>query len=192
MTYKKKLIEVALPLTMINAEAAKQKTMGASPHPQNLHRWWARRPLAATCAVLWASLVDDPSSNPELFPTLESQAVERQRLFSILERLLPWSANNDERVITEAHNEIVKSCQGELPKVVDPFSGGGAIPFESVRLGLPTFASDLNPVAVLIERAMLDIPFLFKNRPPVNHQSRETRLEWHGAAGLYEDVLQSG
>ena len=192
MTYKKKLIEVALPLTMINAEAAKQKTMGASPHPQNLHRWWARRPLAATCAVLWASLVDDPSSNPELFPTLESQAVERQRLFSILERLLPWSANNDERVIAEAHNEIVKSCQGELPKIVDPFSGGGAIPFESVRLGLPTFASDLNPVAVLIERAMLEIPFLFKNKPPVNHQSRETRLEWHGAAGLYEDVLAYG
>src|ERR1700730_13955449 len=101
MTYTKKLIEVALPLSKINEESAGQKTMGAAPHPQNLHRWWARRPLAAARAVLWASLGDDPSAHPDQFPTVEDQLVERKRLFDILERLVPWDASSDEAILAE-------------------------------------------------------------------------------------------
>ncbi len=135
MTYKKKLIEVALPLATINREAAREKSIRHG-HPSTLHLWWARRPLAATRAVLWASLVDDPSAHPEQFPTEDDQQVERKRLFDILERLVPWEASNDERILAEARAEIVKSCDGELPKILDPFGGGGAIPLEALRLGL--------------------------------------------------------
>lgn len=192
MTYKKKLIEVALPLAKINEHAAKQKTMGAAPHPQNLHRWWARRPLAATRAVLWASLVDDPSAHPEEFPTLEAQQTERERLFDILERLVPWEASNDQRILAEARAEILKSCDGDLPKILDPFGGGGAIPLESLRLGLPTFTGDLNPVAVLIQRAMLEIPGRFAGQPPVNPDARAAQNVWEGARGLAADVQAYG
>jgi len=192
MTYKKKLIEVALPLAKINEESARQKTMGAAPHYQNLHRWWARRPSAAARAVLWASLVDDPSAHPSEFPTEEAQAKERRRLFDILERLVPWEASDDEAIIAEAHAEIVKSCDGDLPNILDPFGGGGAIPLESVRLGLPTFTGDLNPVAVLIQRAMLEIPHRFANRPPVHPNIRDSRLDWSGTQGLAADVQAYG
>lgn len=188
MTYKKKLIEVALPLAVINAECVKQKTMGAAGHPQNLHRWWARRPLAAARAVLWASLVDDPSAHPELFPTEEDQLIERKRLFGILERLVPWGASNDPRIIAEARAEIVRSCDGDLPKVLDPFGGGGAIPLEAMRLGLPTYSGDLNPVAVLIQRAMLEIPGRFAERPPVAPGIRHSEGIWDGTRGLAADV----
>ena len=192
MTYKKKLIEVALPIGLISNESAKQKTMGAAPHYQNLHRWWARRPSAAARAMLWASLVDDPSSKPDEFPTEATQAQERRRLFDILERLIPWSATFDEEVLREAHDEIVKSCDGELPKILDPFGGGGAIPMEGLKLGLPTFSGDLNPIPILIQRAMMEIPHRFANRPPVNIKSRDSRAVWFGVEGLREDVLEYG
>ena len=192
MTYKKKLIEVALPLATINAHAAKQKTMGAAPHPQSLHRWWARRPLAATRAVLWASLVDDPSAHPDQFPTEEDQQRERERLFGILERLVPWEASNNERILEEARAEIVKSCDGDLPTVLDPFGGGGAIPLESLRLGLPTYTGDLNPVAVLIQRAMLEIPSRFANQPPVSPTALAEQSLWEGNRGLAADVRAYG
>lgn len=191
-TYKKKLIEVALPLATINRESAQQKTMGAAAHPQNLHRWWARRPLAAARAVLWASLVDDPSAHPDRFPTEEDQARERRRLFDVLERLVPWEANNDEAILEEARAEIIASCDGDLPNVLDPFAGGGAIPLEALRLGLPTFAGDLNPVAVLIQRAMLEIPQRFSNQPPVNPADERAINVWSSAAGLASDVLHYG
>ena len=187
MTYKKKLIEVALPLAKINFEAAREKLIRHG-HPSTLHLWWARRPLAACRAVLWASIVDDPSSNPEKFPDEEDQAKERRRLFDILERLVPWEASTDEKVLSEAKAEILKSCDGDLPNILDPFGGGGSIPLESLRLGLPTFSGDLNPVAVLIQRAMLEIPQRFRNLPPVHPDLRGSRTMWKGTEGLAADV----
>jgi putative DNA methylase len=191
VTYKKKLIEVALPLATINAEAAREKSIRHG-HPSTLHLWWARRPLAAARAVLWASLVDDPSARPDLYPTEDDQQRERERLFDILERLVPWEASSDERVLEEARAEIVKSCDGELPQVLDPFGGGGAIPLESMRLGLPTYTGDLNPVAVLIQRAMLEIPARFANQPPVNPNARLSQNVWEGNRGLAADVQAYG
>ena len=85
MPPKKKLIEVALPLEAINAESAREKSIRHG-HPSTLHLWWARRPLATARAVIWSSLVDDPSSHPEKFPTEEAQRQERERLFDILTR----------------------------------------------------------------------------------------------------------
>jgi putative DNA methylase len=192
MTYKKKLIEVALPLAKINFESARQKTMGASPHYQNLHRWWARRPAAAARAILWASLVDDPSGHPELFPSEIDQAQERRRLFDLLERLIPWDANDDEIVFKEAFDEIRKSCIGELPTILDPFGGGGAIPLEAMRLGLPTCSGDLNPVAVLIQKVMLEIPSLFNGVVPVYPGVADKRMVWNGIEGLSADVEAYG
>jgi len=186
MTYKKKLIEVALPLAKINFEAAREKSINQG-HPSTLHLWWARRPLA-----LWASLVDDPSALPDQFPTEEDQQRERRRLFDILERLVPWEASNDQRVLAEARAEIEKSCGGVLPKILDPFGGGGAIPLEAMRLGLPTYTGDLNPVAVLIQRAMLEIPSRFAERQPVHPQARASQGVWDGAQGLAADVEAYG
>jgi putative DNA methylase len=191
MTYKKKLIEVALPLAKINAESSREKSIRHG-HPSTLHLWWARRPLAAARAVLWSSLVDDPSAHPDKFPTDEDQALERRRLFDILERLVPWEASNDEKVLAEARAEIVKSCEGELPKILDPFGGGGSIPLESLRLGLPTFSGDLNPVAVLIQRAMLEIPYRFADLPPIHPDVANSRTIWNGAEGLAADVQAYG
>lgn len=191
MTYKKKLIEVALPLAVINAESAREKSIRHG-HPSTLHLWWARRPLAAARAVLWASLVDDPSAHPELFPTEDDQLVERKRLFNILERLVPWEASNDPRIIAEARVEIERSCAGDLPKVLDPFGGGGAIPLEALRLGLPTYTGDLNPVAVLIQRAMLEIPSQFAGRPPVSPDVRHSQGIWDGTRGLASDIETYG
>lgn len=191
MTYKKKLIEVALPLAMINAESAREKSIRHG-HPSTLHLWWARRPLAAARAVLWASLVDDPSAHPDMFPTEEDQQVERKRLFDILERLVPWEASNDARILGEARAEIERSCDGDLPKILDPFGGGGAIPLEALRLGLPTYTGDLNPVAVLIQRAMLEIPGRFAAQPPVHPDARASQSFWDGARGLAADVEAYG
>lgn len=191
MTYKKKLIEVALPLATINAEAAREKSIRHG-HPSTLHLWWARRPLAAARAVLWASLVDDPSAHPDRFPTDEDQQRERDRLFDILERLVPWEASNDERILEEARAEILRSCGGDLPRVLDPFGGGGAIPLESLRLGLPTYTGDLNPVAVLIHRAMLEIPARFADQDPVNANARLGQNLWEGNRGLAADVQAYG
>ena len=130
----KKLIEVALPLEKINAESAREKSIRHG-HPSTLHLWWARRPLAAARAVIWASLVDDPSSHPEKFPTEEEQNRERQRLFHILEELVVWENSNDERVLAAAKEEVLKSTNGNPPEFLDPFAGGGAIPLEAQQIG---------------------------------------------------------
>ena len=184
---RRKLIEVSLPLDAINREAAREKSIRHG-HPSTLHLWWARRPLAACRAVLFAQLVDDPSARPEEFPTEEAQAAERARLHALIERLVPWEATTDVGgVLAEARAEIRKSCGDDPPAVLDPFAGGGSIPLEAQRLGLVAHASDLNPVAVLINKALIEIPPRFAGRPPV-HPDAANRTTWTGAQGLAEDV----
>lgn len=173
MTYKKKLIEVALPLEAINKASAKEKSIRHG-HPSTLHLWWARRPLAAARAVIFAQMVDDPSAHPDLFPTVKKQDKERQRLFRIIEDLVLWENTTNEAVLQKARDEIWASWRRtcaenadhpqakklfdryKLPAFHDPFAGGGALPLEAQRLGLEAYASDLNPVAVLICKAMID------------------------------------
>jgi putative DNA methylase len=187
--FKKKLIEVALPLEAINKESAREKSIRHG-HPSTLHLWWSRKPLSTCRAVLFASLVDDPSSRPEEFPTPEAQERERQRLFRILEQLVKWENSNNEEVPSAARREIERSTGGKPPVVLDPFCGGGSIPLEAQRLGLEVQASDLNPVAVLITKALVEIPPKFAGRPPV-HPGQEVELHdrrWNGAQGLAEDV----
>jgi putative DNA methylase len=192
-TAPRKLIEVALPLDVINREAAREKYIHHG-HPSSLHLWWARRPLAACRAVLFAQLVDDPSAHPELFPTEEAQRGERERLFRLIERLVPWEASNDEEVLTEARAEILRFCGDEPPAVLDPFCGGGSIPLEAQRLGLVTYASDLNPVAVLITKALVEIPPQFKDCSAINPAARsELDIQTlSGARGLSDDVRYYG
>ena len=189
----KKLIEVALPLEKINAESAREKSIRHG-HPSTLHLWWARRPLAAARAVIWSSLVDDPSSHPEKYPTEEAQNEERQRLFHILEDLVVWENSNDEQVLEAAKAEILKSTNGNPPALLDPFAGGGAIPLEAQRLGLEAHAHDLNPVAVTINKAMIEIPPRFAGNPPVNPDARFSTIQssWSRAQGLAEDVRYYG
>ena len=193
MAVKKKLIEVALPLDAINEASAREKSIRHG-HPSTLHLWWARRPLAAARAVIWSSLVDDPSSHPEEFPTVEEQNRERERLFRILEELVVWENSNDQRVLDEAKAEIRKSMGDDLPPLLDPFAGGGAIPLEAQRLGLEAYAQDLNPVAVTINKAMIEIPPLFAGREPVNPESRSKHPfdTWKGNTGLAADVEYYG
>ena len=189
----KKLIEVALPLEKINAESAREKSIRHG-HPSTLHLWWARRPLAAARAVIWASLVDDPSSHPEQFPTEEDQNAERQRLFKILEDLVVWENSNNEKVLDAAKAEIMKSTNGNPPALLDPFAGGGAIPLEAQRLGLEAHAHDLNPVAVMINKAMIEIPPKFSGMAPVNPDAQVNSMHdaWARAEGLAEDVRYYG
>lgn len=194
MGHPRKLIEVALPLDAINAASAREKSIRHG-HPSTLHLWWARRPLAAARAVLWASLVDDPSSHPELFPTEEAQEKERQRLHALLSQLVTWENSHNEALLKQARAEIRK-YMGDAPLVfLDPFAGGGSIPLEAQRLGLEAHAHDLNPVAVLINKAMLEIPPKFAGQPPVNPEAKK-RLgndrSWPGASGLAEDVRHYG
>ena len=191
VAFKPKLIEVALPLDAINEASAREKSLRHG-HPSTLHLWWARRPLAACRAVLWASLVDDPSAHPDKFPTEEDQAIERERLFGILERLVVWENSNDPKVLAEAKEEIWKCFDGNPPPVLDPFAGGGSIPLESQRLGLQTLASDLNPVAVLINKAMVEIPPRFAGLPPVHPEAKTKRVSWSRAEGLAADVEAYG
>ena len=191
---KRKLIEVALPLEAINVASAREKSIRHG-HPSTLHLWWARRPLAACRAVLFASLVDDPSSDPERFPTEKAQEDERRRLFGIIERLVLWENTTNEAVLEEARAEIRRSTGGHPPPVLDPFCGGGSIPLEAQRLGLTAYASDLNPVAVLITKALIEIPPKFAGRPPVHPDARRgvgATGTWKGAAGLAEDVRRYG
>ena len=210
---RKKLIEVALPLEAINAASAREKSIRHG-HPSTLHIWWARRPLAAARAALFAQLVDDPSSRPELFPTEETQSRERQRLFRMIEELVKWENTTNEAVLESARQEIRQSwrrtCEDnrdhpraaelfnpdQLPAFHDPFAGGGSMPLEAQRLGLEAYASDLNPVSVLINKAMIEIPPRFAGKPPVNPEDRQgkgsTDAAWKGAAGLAEDVLYYG
>src|SRR5579864_4334510 len=191
---KKKLIEVALPLEAINKEAAREKSIRHG-HPSTMHLWWARRPLAACRAVLFASLVDDPSSHPEEFPTEADQDRERQRLFRLIEELVKWENSNNKQLLEAAHREILKSTDGNPPAVYDPFCGGGSIPLEAQRLGLEAHGSDLNPVAVLITKALIEIPPKFAGQPPA-HPIEQGRLQgsgmWDGARGLAEDVRYYG
>ncbi len=192
--YKKKLIEVALPLEAINKESAREKSIRHG-HPSTLHLWWARRPLAACRAVLFSSLVDDPSAHPDKFPTDEAQERERQRLFRIIEDLVKWDNVNNEEVLGAARREILRSTDGNPPPVLDPFAGGGSIPLEAQRLGLEAHASDLNPVPVLINKALIEIPPKFAGQAPVNPEARENlghSGRWKGAAGLAEDVRYYG
>ena len=214
----KKLIEVALPLDAINQAASREKSIRHG-HPSTLHLWWARRPLAAARAVIFAQMVDDPSARPNLFPTEAEQQTERERLFRLMEEMVRWENTTNEKVLEQAREEIRESWRrccadntghphaGELfdpdrlPAFHDPFAGGGALPLEAQRLGLEAHASDLNPVAVLINKAMIEIPPRFAGRAPVNPEalpggpSSEGSLverEWKGAQGLAEDVRYYG
>ena len=210
---RKKLIEVALPLDAINKASAREKSIRHG-HPSTLHLWWARRPLAAARAVIFAQMVDDPSAHPELFPTEEAQEAERQRLFRIIEQLVLWENTTNEVVLEQAREEIRRSWRAacadnrddpraaelfdpdRLPAFHDPFAGGGALPLEAQRLGLESYASHLNPVAVLINKAMIEIPPKFAGKPPVNPEARKEKSliarEWKGAQGLAEDVRYYG
>lgn len=193
MVQKRKLIEVALPLEAINRESAREKSIRHG-HPSTLHLWWARRPLAAARAVLFAQLVDDPSSHPDKFPTEELQRKERERLHKLIERLVVWENIQDEKLLAEAHAEILNSTDRNPPPILDPFAGGGTIPLEAQRLGLEAHASDLNPVAVLINKALIEIPPKFSDRPPVSPEVARDQLAhpWPRATGLAEDVRRYG
>lgn len=252
-TYRKKLIEVALPLDAINKESAREKSIRHG-HPSTLHLWWARRPLAACRAVLFSSLVNDPDDDPMHGISEDTAATERAKLFDLIEELVKWENTNNPRVINAARLEIARSiaankvADGELaddtplvanapelpeeqakylpdpppeytahdvrfkmpglkpeqvnhflahyaPPVLDPFAGGGSIPLEAQRLGLRAYASDLNPVSVLINKALIEIPPKFANMPPVNPDARKGKLKsatWRGAQGLAEDVRYYG
>ena len=189
--YKKKLIEVTLPLEAINRASAREKSIRHG-HPSTLHIYWARRPLAACRAVLFSQLVDDPSAHPEKFPTEDAQVIERQRLFDIIERLVVWENSNDEALFAEAHEEILKSTNGNPPAILDPFAGGGSIPLEAQRLGLEAHASDLNPLAVLINKALIEIPPKWAGQTPVFPGAADAKLTWPKATGLAEDVRRYG
>lgn len=183
----KKLIEVAIPLDAVNEASAREKSIRHG-HPSTLHLWWARRPLATARAVLFASIVDDPAEHPELFPTDEAQAAERKRLFKLIEELVRWESSDNTQVLAQARDEL-KRYGGDLPAVFDPFAGGGSIPLEAQRLGLKAYAADLNPVAVMINKAMIELPAKFANCPPVNPNAPKKLLDgWHGAEGLAEDI----
>lgn len=192
-TPKRKLIEVGIPLKTINEESAREKSIRYG-HPSTLHLWWARRPLAAARAVLFAQLVDDPSSHPEKFPTEEEVATERKRLHHLLEQLVVWENSTNEDLMAQAHREIVESAGGNPPPILDPFAGGGTIPLEAQRLGLEAQASDLNPVAVLINKALIEIPPKFAGRPPVSPDIAREQIAhpWPRATGLAEDVRRYG
>ncbi|OBY30524.1 DUF1156 domain-containing protein [Mycolicibacter kumamotonensis] len=189
----RKLIEVGIPLKTINEESAREKSIRHG-HPSTLHLWWARRPLAAARAVLFAQLVDDPSSDPEKFPTDEAVNAERKRLHDIIEQLVVWENSNDEALLAQAHREILESTGGNPPPILDPFAGGGTIPLEAQRLGLEAHASDLNPVAVLINKALIEIPPKFAGQPPVSPDVATDQLAhpWPRATGLAEDVRRYG
>ncbi|HOG12299.1 MAG TPA: DUF1156 domain-containing protein, partial [Smithellaceae bacterium] len=215
MNYKKKLIEVALPLDAINKASAREKSIRHG-HPSTLHLWWARRPLAAARAVIFSQMVDDPSAHPDLFPTEKAQEKERKRLFKIIEDLVLWENTTNEKVLQQARDEIWQSWRytcaenaghprakelfdrHKLPAFHDPFAGGGALPLEAQRLGLEAYASDLNPVAVLINKAMIEIPPKFAGKPPVNPEwqqlpdGQKALRTWKGAQGLAEDVRYYG
>jgi putative DNA methylase len=189
---KRKLIEVSMPLDAINRESAREKSIRHG-HPSTLHLWWARRPLAAVRAVLFAQLVDDPSSHPDRFPTEDDQKRERARLHSMIERLVMWDNARDEKLLAEAHEEILKSTDGNPPEILDPFAGGGTIPLEAQRLGLKAHASDLNPVAVLINKALIEIPSHFRDRSPIFPGLADSQIrEWRCAEGLAADVRAYG
>lgn len=201
----KKLIEVALPLEEINRQSSREKSIRKG-HPSTLHLWWARRPLATARAVLFSQLVDDPSaryedfleaaraageSDPEAVARARVEA-ERRRLFTLITRMVNWNNIGDEHLLREVREEIRRSTGDDPPAVLDPFAGGGSIPLEAQRLGLEAHASDLNPVAVLINKALIEIPPRFAGRPPVFPGADDGTRTWPGAHGLAEDVRRYG
>lgn len=187
---RRKLIEVSIPLEDINAASAREKSIRHG-HPSTMHLWWSRKPLAAARAVLFAQLVDDPSSDPTLSD--EQVQAERERLHGLIRRLVKWENVNDAVLLREAHQEILRCTGGNPPAILDPFAGGGTIPLEAQRLGLKAHASDLNPVAVLINKALIEIPPIFAGRPPVYPGAAETQLgAWSRTTGLAEDVRRYG
>lgn len=203
-TIRRKLIEVSLPLEAINVESAREKSIRHG-HPSTIHLWWARRPLATARAVLFAQLVDDPSSNEEEYRAealrrgmpadridgyIEGRvAAERERLHAIIRKLVVWTNINDDVLYRQAYEEILNSTGGNPPPILDPFAGGGTIPLEAQRLGLTVQSSDLNPVAVLINKALIEIPTKFAGRPPIFPGTANLRLgPWANATGLAEDV----
>ncbi len=224
--YRRKLIEVDLPLDDINSESAREKSIRHG-HPSTLHLWWARRPLAACRAVIFASMVDDPSHCPDEFPTDHEQHAERERLHNIIRQLVKWESTDETQLdvktlLANARYEIARSVarsRGEtaptdpvevlkylhdrtLP-IYDPFAGGGSIPLEAQRLGLKSVASDLNPVAVLINKALIEIPPKFQHLPPVNPEAdplgistgrgrNARRVPWRGVSGLADDIRYYG
>jgi len=191
---KRKLIEVALPLEVINVASAHEGSIYRG-NPSAVHKWWAQRPLAACRAVLFATLVDDPSSDPVLFPTPNAVEDERSRLFAIIDRLVQWENTTNQTVLEEARVEIRRSTGGNPPPVLDPFCGAGSIPLEAQRLGLTAYASDLNPVAALITKALIEIPPKFANHPPTHPDARRGvggSGTWKGASGLAEDIRRYG
>ena len=227
-TYRKKLIEVNIPLQAINIESAKDASL-THGHPSTLHRYWARRPLAACRAVIFASMVDDPSECQDEFPTEPEQNAERTRLHGIIKRLVVWQNSNDENLLAEARYEIaysvarnngenltffrkkfknnpeavLKYLRDHCPAVYDPFCGGGSIPLEAQRLGLRARASDLNPLPILLNKAMIELPPKFHNQKPINPDAdpmgmftgtgrKKTRVPWKGTAGLANDIRYYG
>ena len=220
-TYRKKLIEVDLPLDEINAAASREKSIRHG-HPSTMHMWWSRKPLAACRAVIFASIVDDPSSWPEEFPSEEAQQAERERLHELIKQLVVWENTNKQELINEARYEIARSVarprgqtapteptavleylRDEALPIYDPFAGGGSIPLEAQRLGLRAIASDLNPIATLINKAQIELPTMFANQPPVNPDAdplgmtigkgkKAVHSPWRGAAGLADDIRYYG
>lgn len=211
--HRKKLIEVALPLKPINSEALRRKT-GRAPkgYPTAIHKYWAQRPISICRSIIFCQLVDDPSAWPEKFTTEEAQEKERMRLFDLIEQLAKWENSTNDYILNKARFEIARSIawnRGEeppaiemrkqvgdylqeyAPPVYDPFSGSGSIPLEAQRLGLRGYGSDLNPVAVLIGKALVEIPPKFAGKPPIN-PDRDPHVRWKGARGLADDVRYYG
>lgn len=194
-----------MPLEEINAQSAREKSIRHG-HPSTLHLWWARRPLATARAVLFGQLVDDPSNDLEAYKT-EATALgyenpdawaehrvkqERQRLFDLITRMVNWDNLNDQELFDQVRAEIMRSTNNHPPAILDPFAGGGSIPLEAQRLGLEAHARDLNPVAVLINKALIEIPPMFAGQEPVFPGAAGQRNAWPKATGLAEDVRRYG
>ncbi|MFT7723994.1 MAG: DUF1156 domain-containing protein [Roseateles sp.] len=213
----KKLIEVALPLDAINEEAALRKRKAPGGYPTTLHKWWAQRPVAAARAVLFAQLVNDPGGERGYFAgmTKAQAAARREELFEIIQELVKWESTNNQSVLERARAEIRRSWEetcrlnkshpqaaelfdpARLPVFHDPFAGSGAIPLEAQRLGMESYGSDLNPVPVTINKAMIELPPRFAGYEPVGPAlvgQRQRRLEdsWAGVTGMAEDVRRYG
>jgi putative DNA methylase len=188
---KTKLIEAALPLPEINDASAYDKMPGIGPHPKGIHHWWARLPLPTARAILFASVVDDPSAHIDRWPTEEAQNAERERLFDIIRKMMGKKMHEHPETYNEARAEMLKHCEGKLPAVFDPFAGGGSIPLEACRLGFDAYAGDLNPVAVLLNKCNLELTPRWIGRHPVNPDDRKKiggAEPWHAASGLAADV----
>ncbi len=194
MTHKKKLIEVALPLDIINDASAYDKMPGIGAHPKGIHYYPARLPLPAARAILFSSLVDDPSSHPDKFPTEDAQEKERERLFTVIKDFCEPKIHLKPKAIEAAIKEIKKNCDNTLPTVHDPFSGGGAIPLEGMRLGMKSIAADLNPVSIFLNTATVELLPKFAKQVPINPeiQNKVKGMHWENAAGVVEDLKYFG